>query len=59
MHIWHCIPVFITKVDLEGKGLVSVPKSTRICISANNGMKLKITSVLLLMSIDDHVNLVI
>ena len=56
MYLWHCFPITITKVDLEGEGLVCVPISPRICISSNDGMKLKISSVSPLMIIGDFIS---
>ena len=51
---YHAPPITITKVDLEGEGLVCLSISPRICSLSNDGMKLKISSVSSLMIIDDH-----
>ena len=51
MHLWHCFPITISKIDLEGEGLICVPISLRICKSPDDGMKLKTASVLPLMTV--------
>ena len=53
MNLWYCFPITVTKVDLEGEGLVCVPISIRICKSSDAGMKLKTASVLPLMTIEN------
>ena len=52
---YHAPPITITKVNLEGEGLVCLSISPRICSSSNDGMKLKISSVSSLMIIDDFI----
>ena len=34
MNLWHCFPITITKVDLEGEGSVRVPIFPRISSSS-------------------------